>query len=174
MATLARSLANVSASIARQNNVKVSVGKYNFTTTARQHSRFLWTSTTTAALGPKFPSAATRWNCIQHRCLSGGKKESTSRGSGSGGGGSGSSNMMWHAATLAVVGVSFVGVRHFLKSTNFTGEDPTVIDGDASEGVKPQAEVTSKVFFDVSIDNRPEGRIVMGLYGGVVPKTAEN
>jgi peptidylprolyl isomerase len=35
-------------------------------------------------------------------------------------------------------------------------------------------EVTSKVFFDVSIDGKPAGRIVFGLFGSAVPKTAEN
>lgn len=36
------------------------------------------------------------------------------------------------------------------------------------------AEVTNKVYFDIEIGGVPAGRIVMGLYGGVVPKTAEN
>ncbi|KMT15548.1 hypothetical protein BVRB_3g059000 [Beta vulgaris subsp. vulgaris] len=36
------------------------------------------------------------------------------------------------------------------------------------------AEVTTKVFFDVDIGGEPVGRIVMGLFGDVVPKTAEN
>jgi peptidylprolyl isomerase len=35
-------------------------------------------------------------------------------------------------------------------------------------------EVTNKVFFDVTIDGQPAGRIVMGLYGKTVPKTVEN
>ncbi len=35
-------------------------------------------------------------------------------------------------------------------------------------------EITSKTFFDISIDGVHTGRIVFGLYGKVVPKTAEN
>ena len=34
--------------------------------------------------------------------------------------------------------------------------------------------VTDKVYFDISIDNEPAGRIVFGLFGKTVPKTAEN
>eukprot|EP00190_Bangiopsis_sp_CCMP1999_P002862 CAMPEP_0198736810 /NCGR_PEP_ID=MMETSP1475-20131203/67547_1 /TAXON_ID= ORGANISM="Unidentified sp., Strain CCMP1999" /NCGR_SAMPLE_ID=MMETSP1475 /ASSEMBLY_ACC=CAM_ASM_001111 /LENGTH=224 /DNA_ID=CAMNT_0044500661 /DNA_START=59 /DNA_END=733 /DNA_ORIENTATION=- len=34
--------------------------------------------------------------------------------------------------------------------------------------------VTKKVYFDVSIGGKPSGRVVMGLFGDVVPKTADN
>ena len=34
--------------------------------------------------------------------------------------------------------------------------------------------VTSKVFFDIEIDGEKAGRIVFGLFGETVPKTAEN
>lgn len=36
------------------------------------------------------------------------------------------------------------------------------------------AEITEKVFFDISIDGQDIGRIEMGLYGSTVPKTVEN
>ena len=38
----------------------------------------------------------------------------------------------------------------------------------------PQAEITSRVYFDVEIDDHPAGRIVMGMHGNVVPKTVKN
>lgn len=42
----------------------------------------------------------------------------------------------------------------------------------AALSLKPQ--VTHKVFFDVTIDGEAAGRIVMGLYGNIVPRTTEN
>lgn len=41
---------------------------------------------------------------------------------------------------------------------------------EAAKGPK----ITHKVYFDVSHGDEPMGRIVMGLYGGTVPKTVEN
>ncbi|XVF72871.1 hypothetical protein PTKIN_Ptkin12aG0155100 [Pterospermum kingtungense] len=40
--------------------------------------------------------------------------------------------------------------------------------------VELQAKVTTKCFFDVEIGGEPIGRIVMGLFGDVVPRTVEN
>jgi len=41
-------------------------------------------------------------------------------------------------------------------------------------GGETTADVTDTVFFDISIDGNDAGRVEMGLYGGVVPKTADN
>jgi peptidylprolyl isomerase len=40
--------------------------------------------------------------------------------------------------------------------------------------VLPQADITSKVFLDITMDGHFAGRIVIGLYGNVVPKTVLN
>jgi len=44
----------------------------------------------------------------------------------------------------------------------------------AEEKKKKGPKITSKVFFDVKIGEEDPQRIVMGLYGKTVPKTAEN
>jgi peptidylprolyl isomerase len=42
------------------------------------------------------------------------------------------------------------------------------------DGKKDLEVVTNKVFFDVEIDGKNAGRVVIGLFGETVPKTAEN
>ena len=46
---------------------------------------------------------------------------------------------------------------------------------DMTDGpVPPQAPITSKVYFDISIDAIPKGRIILGLHGSIVPQTVLN
>jgi len=42
------------------------------------------------------------------------------------------------------------------------------------EDLPPDTTITSKVFFDIGVDDVKMGRIEMGLYGNQTPKTAEN
>ncbi|XP_023512430.1 peptidyl-prolyl cis-trans isomerase A1 [Cucurbita pepo subsp. pepo] len=44
----------------------------------------------------------------------------------------------------------------------------------AAKDVELQAEVSTKCFFDVEIGGEPAGRIVIGLFADVVPRTVEN
>merc|ERR1712057_124224 len=37
-----------------------------------------------------------------------------------------------------------------------------------------EPDITNKVYFDIEMGGKPAGRIVMGLFGKAVPKTAEN
>ncbi|MEW5315302.1 MAG: hypothetical protein WDW38_006742 [Sanguina aurantia] len=52
------------------------------------------------------------------------------------------------------------------------------MEGDLARSLEVSAsadpEVTQKVFFDITIGGKPAGRIVLGLYGNDVPKTAAN
>ena len=43
-----------------------------------------------------------------------------------------------------------------------------------SEDVPPDTTLTQKCYFDVEIGGEDAGRVVFGLYGNVVPRTAEN
>ncbi|OIW08856.1 hypothetical protein TanjilG_16437 [Lupinus angustifolius] len=45
---------------------------------------------------------------------------------------------------------------------------------EAEEKVEEDHEITHRVFLDIDIDKQRLGRIVIGLYGHVVPKTVEN
>ena len=85
---------------------------------------------------------------------------------------SSSSSFIWQAATLVVVGGTFVAVTSYLNGPAFRQDD--FRDADDLEASPPQAEITSRAYFDIDIGGRPAGRIVIGLYGNVVPKTVKN
>merc|ERR1719183_1822731 len=44
----------------------------------------------------------------------------------------------------------------------------------AGVDAKKEPKITNQVYFDIKIGDEPAGRIVMGLFGKTVPKTAEN
>ena len=79
---------------------------------------------------------------------------------------SSSSSSIKQFATFAAAGGLAYAAVHLIQSRAMEANE----DGP----VPAQAEITEKVYFDVSIDNEPAGRIVMGLFGDVVPKTVKN
>merc|ERR1719419_1233152 len=64
--------------------------------------------------------------------------------------------------------------------------DPIMKRATSEERIEPQTwdvllleeretpEVTDTVYFDISLDDEPAGRLEFGLYGNVVPRTVKN
>ena len=88
-----------------------------------------------------------------------------------------SSAMLQNIAMFALAGgMGYGAITLFNSSSSSDDESFTNSDGTA----QPAADVTSKVFFDIAKQTTPNspyqplGRVVIGLYGDVVPKTVKN
>mmetsp|Transcript_5114 Transcript_5114/g.18687 ORF Transcript_5114/g.18687 Transcript_5114/m.18687 type:complete len:253 (+) Transcript_5114:134-892(+) len=61
------------------------------------------------------------------------------------------------------------------STTTFASRSSLVVKAEkTAEGVELQAKVTDKVFLDISVGGEAAGRIVVGLFGEVAPKTCLN
>lgn len=90
-----------------------------------------------------------------------------------GSGGNSSSVIIKQMAMFGVCAAGAYGLTKVISAFISEEEDEEDIDL-VDQPSKPQAEITEKVFFDIQINSQPVGRIVMGLYGNVVPKTVLN
>ena len=75
------------------------------------------------------------------------------------------------AALLAAVAAAEPKVTNKARSSVRPSSCP---DRRCARGIHAQHATRAQVFFDISIGGAPAGRVVMGLYGDVVPKTVEN
>mmetsp|Transcript_24111 Transcript_24111/g.36816 ORF Transcript_24111/g.36816 Transcript_24111/m.36816 type:complete len:296 (-) Transcript_24111:72-959(-) len=83
--------------------------------------------------------------------------------------GDGSSSTAKQVVMFGVAGLAAFGITQAM-SQNINSDPEDLMDGPA----KPQAEITHRAYFDIDINSRPAGRVVIGLYGSIVPKTVEN
>lgn len=81
--------------------------------------------------------------------------------------------MLQNLAIFAVAGTLGYGAVSLFNSSQTPGDDD--VDENGADGpVSPSAPITSRVYFDINVQNQPLGRIVIGLYGSTTPKTCQN
>lgn len=83
---------------------------------------------------------------------------------------SSSSTVVKQMAMFGVAGLAAYGITQLLGESITVEED----DHDDDQAVPPQAEITDHIYFDIDINSRPAGRVVIGLYGSTVPLTVKN
>ena len=113
-------------------------------------------------------SSSSLSSCATTRVLSS-YHRSLSTASNGGGGGGQKSAILQNLAMFAVAGTIGYGAVTF-----FNGSSNGSVGSSSNEPASPVAPITSRVYLDIAIQNKPIGRIVIGLYGSIVPRTVAN
>jgi hypothetical protein len=80
------------------------------------------------------------------------------------------SKLGWQIGTTSAVIAVYLAVNTAISYV--TDDDNGVHHKDGP--VAPQANITTRVYFDIEIDGHETGRIVMGLYGGMFSSNSCN
>ena len=71
-------------------------------------------------------------------------------------------------------GTQFAGPSCTLRYFSFVWAASEIAHLHCSAEPSVTTTVTDKVFFDLAVGGKPAGRVVIGLFGNIVPKTAAN
>jgi len=82
-----------------------------------------------------------------------------------------SSSVLKQMTMFGIAGLAAYGITQLLGE-QMVDKDDDELDND--QAVPPQADITDRVYFDIDINSQPVGRVVIGLYGSIVPQTVKN
>jgi len=90
----------------------------------------------------------------------------------SSGSGGGSSSFSFNQFAMFVGAGLFTYGAYYVVQTQVMASQP--LSSDNNQPVQPQAAISTRIYFDIEIDNKPAGKIILGLHDLVVPKTCLN
>jgi len=125
-----------------------------------------------AQTSPRLRTTASSSSLVASRSINNNiypKMRSFASSSGSGGG---SSSFSFNQFAMFVGAGLFTYGAYYVVQTQVMASQP--LSSDNNQPVPPQAAISTRIYFDIEIDNKPAGKIILGLHDSVVPKTCLN